>query len=1113
MRLMRRGLALLALLLLIALIVVGGGAFFLLGTEAGQAVVRARAEGALARLMGPRFVTRLGDQSYELRRDGSLAVTWSDVGLAPRDRPEAETVIDHFGVAIRLVPLVSGGLEFGRFEVSGARIDLDSLILPRPTDSAAQPPSTTPVASGPDTLLGRSIGGLIQNAERHVGVLRNFHFDTLEFTDISIVGIPQLDGPGEDLHVARAELRRSESGGLDLVTAIDVSGMPVTLSGQARFSDETGRLDHMELRSGQLQLRDVAPPGDEADPLDERPFGTDIPFDLRLDLARKADDGPMSAELTVNAGAGALQLGTNHTRLKSARLALRYRSDTENVTILPSPFAFRDVAFTLSGTVSAAPSGSGTALDRLAFDLDVPDLRSTVGSGAERTGTLALAGTFDPAARLLRLDEASLATQAGSLTAEAQFGYGAPDSKAQLDVTASNLSAASIKAFWPFNIAGRARRWVLDHMGDAAKVRTGAIRIDTRRDRLDAAFGKLGLPRDDEFGIDLDIYGADLKTVGALPPLYAANGRLETRGDETRVTVDTAQVQGLETVRLSDSTVTLFKPTTGYRRDLMIDLAINARGDVPQILDIAARDPLNALRRLDIDPKKATGTGSVAAQASLRVGRYIEPEDQVLDWGVTAHLDKANPGSPIEGRNLEAMTGDLSIRPGRVEGKLSALMDSIPTELALTIPFGNDPGVARRIDAALAMNEERLAKLVPGLDGIVKGEFALNARIADGPTHLDADLTQAAIQIPTIAWSKGKGVAARLELDLQPDGQATKLSNITLKGDGFSAAGTAVTDGQGLRSAALTQLALNQGDDAKLTARRTDNGYAIDIKGSKFDARPILQDMKSTAGQDRSGKRARGSLDVVANIDSLGGFNGVAMQRFAMNYASRSGRLVGLSISGVAGEGQVAGDLSKRDGLDAISLSSANTGALLAFSGLYANMKGGRALLELSGTADRGYVGRLRMLDFTLVDEPRLERIVGSTPVQGKASLAQAVGKDLRTSQAYFDQASADLSYRDGALRVANGIVRGPVFGSSFDGQIYDRDSRIDISGSFMPAYGINRVFGALPLVGQILGNGNEGGLIGITYRLAGPFGAPTLTVNPISLIAPGIFRQIFAYE
>ena len=97
-------------------------------------------------------------------------------------------------------------------------------------------------------------------------------------------------------------------------------------------------------------------------------------------------------------------------------------------------------------------------------------------------------------------------------------------------------------------------------------------------------------------------------------------------------------------------------------------------------------------------------------------------------------------------------------------------------------------------------------------------------------------------------------------------------------------------------------------------------------------------------------------------------------------------------------------------------------------------------------------------------------------------------------------------------MSVGNGILRGPIFGSSFEGVIRDAAGRIDIAGSFMPAYGINRLFGSIPIVGQILGNGNEGGLLGITYRLSGAFASPSLTVNPLSIVAPGIFRQIFEY-
>ena len=177
---MRRLAGAIASLFLLLVVVVGGLVIFLLGTTPGQDLVRSRAETALANLMGPRFVTRLGEQTYQLRGDGSLAVTWSDVSMAPKDDPSSRSEIDHFGVAVRLVPLISGGgLEFGRFEVSGARIDLNSLILPPteggrevPPPKEAAPTADSVEADPPRTLLARTAGGILQNVERHLGVLR-----------------------------------------------------------------------------------------------------------------------------------------------------------------------------------------------------------------------------------------------------------------------------------------------------------------------------------------------------------------------------------------------------------------------------------------------------------------------------------------------------------------------------------------------------------------------------------------------------------------------------------------------------------------------------------------------------------------------------------------------------------------------------------------------------------------------------------------------------------------------------------------------------------------------------------------------------------------------------
>ncbi|MGO4843935.1 hypothetical protein AB4144_67810, partial [Rhizobiaceae sp. 2RAB30] len=75
-----------------------------------------------------------------------------------------------------------------------------------------------------------------------------------------------------------------------------------------------------------------------------------------------------------------------------------------------------------------------------------------------------------------------------------------------------------------------------------------------------------------------------------------------------------------------------------------------------------------------------------------------------------------------------------------------------------------------------------------------------------------------------------------------------------------------------------------------------------------------------------------------------------------------------------------------------------------------------------------------------------------------------------------------------------------------FQGTLYDQAGNMNMTGTFMPAYGLNRIFGEIPLVGQILGNGRDRGLIGVTFRLAGNANSPSLQINPLSVIAPGIF-------
>jgi hypothetical protein len=137
-----------------------------------------------------------------------------------------------------------------------------------------------------------------------------------------------------------------------------------------------------------------------------------------------------------------------------------------------------------------------------------------------------------------------------------------------------------------------------------------------------------------------------------------------------------------------------------------------------------------------------------------------------------------------------------------------------------------------------------------------------------------------------------------------------------------------------------------------------------------------------------------------------------------------------------------------------------------------------------------------------------------STPSkQDGRSLRDAVKRDINVSEAQFEVASARLTSGNGELHVSDGVVRGPQIGASFQGQIYNAKQRIDLTGTFMPAYGVNRLFSELPIIGVLLGNGRDRGLIGITFRLTGKTASPLLQVNPLSVIAPGVFRSIFEFR
>ena len=63
-----------------------------------------------------------------------------------------------------------------------------------------------------------------------------------------------------------------------------------------------------------------------------------------------------------------------------------------------------------------------------------------------------------------------------------------------------------------------------------------------------------------------------------------------------------------------------------------------------------------------------------------------------------------------------------------------------------------------------------------------------------------------------------------------------------------------------------------------------------------------------------------------------------------------------------------------------------------------------------------------------------------------------------------------------------------------------------------MPLYGLNSALGSIPILCRVLVGRQGEGVVGITFAVKGKLDEPQVLVNPMSVMTPGIFRQIFEF-
>ena len=821
-------------------------------------------------------------------------------------------------------------------------------------------------------------------------------------------------------------------------------------------------------------------------------------IDLEAELTLDDSDDFLGLDGTLSTAAGPLSL-TGRDRIQAAQAAISFSlgATGDRIEISRGEVLSQSGSVIFEGVVDLAEPGEVTLVGR------IEEGALPIGSGepvALTGGSGILRLNFSDLA--VRFERLEVVTAGGTVSVVGQASLGGPSPGISLALSLTEMQASAVTALWPPFVAVKARQWVEENvlsgtLGPATlQVALPPDAIgESGRDRVLPAYALVG---------DLPFRDAEIRPLPHFPTIEAAEGVISFANATASVTARSGVIDVPGAGVLQAGGTRFVIPELG-RPEPWGELHLALAGPAAGLAALSNTPPLSIASDRGIDPAALSGNAELAldARIPLQEGRIDE-----INPVFRLALDDFSSTAPIEARSIEGADLVLEGSPAAFTVKGEGTLDGF--EATVDLILGN--GSAGQSDVAILLDEAARERLGLDLEWLVQGPIRASVKAAEGGAQLiSLDLKDARLALSFLGWEKGPGVPGTASFLMERTEAGTRLSDLTVAGSGFSAEGELIADPDGaLRELNLTHIALRPGDDLVARITADGNGFDASVSGSSLDARGILRTVREGTVNETADI---GPIDISVDVGAISGEDDVVLSNVVGTLRVTGSGLDAASLRGAAGSGQAFEWTLGREGeARTLRLFADDAGGLIRFAGIYERIVGGSLIVDYSGPIGGAGSGVALLRDFQLRGETALEPAVRTARrVEDEFGVAQV--RAPASSDLSFTQLRLPFSQKDWVISINEAALRGPMLGATAEGTVNIADGRIAITGTFIPAFGINNIAGSIPVLGLILGGGRDEGLVGITYKLFGPLDDPEMTMNPISAIAPGIFRRIFEYQ
>ncbi len=654
---------------------------------------------------------------------------------------------------------------------------------------------------------------------------------------------------------------------------------------------------------------------------------------------------------------------------------------------------------------------------------------------------------------------------------------------AALDLGLNTITLDRLAALWPVAVAPGARDWLQRNvLGGAISDLAGAFRFRT------------GAPP--QISLSFVYSDATVRVIRTLPHVTGGAGYASLTGKTFTLVVEEGTVEPPQGAAI-DVAGSVFRIPDVTRTPGVADITLATDSTITAALSLLDLPPFELMTRAELPVDLATGRAVTRTSIGFELLREVLIED--VSYAVEGRLLDMHSDWLVKGRPVEAAALDVVASPQGIEIGGEGRLGRVPVNVRWTQAFGPENAGRSRLDGTVELGQALLDEFGIALpQGSVSGgglaDIAVDLVKGEAPAFtLRSDLNRVGLRLAALDWSKPRNATGTLEIAGRL-GPKPAIDRLILQAPGLSASGVVdLRDDGGLATAQFDRVRVGDWLDGPVTLRGRAPGQspAVAVNGGRIDLRRASLGGSAEDGVD--GGSQSGPLSLT--LDRLTVTEGISLTRFRGEFragAGLSGRFAGRVNDGAVIDGTVVPTPAGA----AIRLLSEDAGAALADAGVLRNARGGTLDLTLNPAGSTGvYNGRLRIQNTRMIRNSVLTELISAISIVGLLDQLNSGGITLTDVE-------ADFQLSPQRLVLLGSSAVGPSLGISLDG-VYDlAGDRLDLQGVVSPVYFLNGI-------GQIFSRGRDG-LFGFNFRMTGAAKEPRVSVNPLSILTPGAFREIF---